>query len=140
MAGLLDSITLDQLRMLIAVADSGSFSAAARRLQRVQSAVSSAMSKLEQQLGVAIWDRSSKIPQLTDAGRGVLAAARRVGGGGAAPRVLARALHDGVEAALPLCVDQLLPTAALVGLCRDFAARFPAVDLRVDSQSLAAVS
>ena len=39
---MLDSLTLDQMRVLIAVAESGSFSAAARRLGRVQSAVSQA--------------------------------------------------------------------------------------------------
>ena len=37
---MLDPLTLDQLRVLVAVADTGSFSAAARRLQRVQSAIS----------------------------------------------------------------------------------------------------
>jgi Bacterial regulatory helix-turn-helix protein, lysR family len=39
---MLDSLTLDQMRVLIAVAESGSFSAAARRLGRVQSAVNQA--------------------------------------------------------------------------------------------------
>ena len=34
---MLDSLTLDQMRVLIAVAEAGSFSAAARKLGRVQS-------------------------------------------------------------------------------------------------------
>ena len=37
---MLESVTLDQLRMLVAVADSGSFSAAARQVSRAQSAIS----------------------------------------------------------------------------------------------------
>ncbi|HEX6243894.1 MAG TPA: LysR family transcriptional regulator, partial [Polyangiales bacterium] len=59
-----DPVTLDQLRALVSVAQEGSFSAAARKLSRVQSAVSTAMANLEQQLGVAVWDRSEKRPRL----------------------------------------------------------------------------
>ena len=44
---MLDSLTLDQMRVLIAVAEAGSFSAAARQLGRVQSAVSQAMQVLD---------------------------------------------------------------------------------------------
>src|SRR5688500_2328353 len=75
---MIDSVTLDQLRALVAVADEGSFSAAARSLRRVQSAVSHAIGNLESQLGVALFDRSTRVPGLTPAGRSVLAAARRV--------------------------------------------------------------
>jgi len=50
----LETFTLDQLRALIAVSEEGSFSAAARKLHRVQSAVSTAMANLETQLGVAL--------------------------------------------------------------------------------------
>ena len=73
-----DPLTLDQLRALVAVVEEGSFSAAARKLKRVQSAVSTAMSNLEDQLGLPIWDRSTKIATLTDQGQAVLAHARRV--------------------------------------------------------------
>ena len=45
---MIDNLTLDQMRVLIAVAEAGSFSAAARRLGRVQSAVSQAMQTLEE--------------------------------------------------------------------------------------------
>ena len=44
---MLDNLTLDQMRVLIAVAEEGSFSAAARRLGRVQSAISQAIQTLE---------------------------------------------------------------------------------------------
>ena len=37
---MIDPLTLDQMRVLVAVAEAGSFSAAARRLGRVQSAIS----------------------------------------------------------------------------------------------------
>ncbi len=44
--------TLDQLRVLAAIADTGSFSAAARQLRRAQTVISYAMANLEAQLGV----------------------------------------------------------------------------------------
>ncbi|MDO9018609.1 MAG: LysR family transcriptional regulator [Deltaproteobacteria bacterium] len=135
-----DPFTLDQLRALIAVAEAGSFSAAARRLQRVQSAVSTSMANLESQLGVALWDRSTRVPQLTEQGRAVLAGAQRVCAEVDTLRRLSAGLAGGLEASVSLCVDQLFPIAPLVELCQDFAREFPSVDLRVDTQTLSAVS
>lgn len=137
---MLDALTLDQLRVLLAVVEAGSFSAAARRLRRVQSAVSQAMANLEAQLGLTVWDRSTRVPTLTDAGRGVVIAARRVCAEVDALRQLAAGLASGVEAEVSLCVDALFPLTALVEFCRAFAAEYPSVALRVDSQTMSAVS
>ena len=52
---MLDNLTLDQMRVLIAVAEEGSFSAAARRLGRVQSAISQAIQTLEENLRLTLW-------------------------------------------------------------------------------------
>lgn len=137
---MLDTVTLDQLRVLLTVVETGSFSAAARRLRRVQSAVSQAMANLEGQLDVLVWDRSTRVPRLTDAGRGVVAAARRVCAEVDALRQLAAGMATGLEAEVSLCVDALFPLPALVEFCRDFAAAFPTVALRVDSQTMSVVS
>ncbi len=136
----LDPITLDQLRMLAAVVDSGSFSAAARKLGRVQSAVSTAMANLESQLGVVVWDRTHRVATLTREGEAVLGMARRVLGEVDALRRLAAGMVRGVEASVALCVDAIFPTAALIEMARGFAREFPAVDLRVDVQTLSAVA
>jgi DNA-binding transcriptional LysR family regulator len=135
-----DAVTLDQLRALKVVADVGSFSAAARQLHRVQSAVSSAMSNLESQLGVPIWDRSGKLPKLTEQGRAVLTGAQRVLAEVDALRRLTTGMVQGLEAQVSLCVDALFPVAALVELCAGFAKQFPNVDLRVDTEAMSAVS
>lgn len=137
---MLDAISLDQLRALICVADEGSFSAAARKLRRVQSAISQSMANLEGQLGLTLFDRSTKVPMLTEQGRAVLAAARRVTSEVDALRQLAVGMHGGLEAAVSLCVDALFPLTALIDLCQEFAQAFPAVDLRVDTQTMSAVS
>lgn len=137
---MLDPFTLDQLRTLICVAEEGSFSAAARKLRRVQSAVSSSMSNLEQHLGVPVWDRSTKIPTLSEPGRQVLYAAQRVCAEVDGLHRLTQDMQQGLEPFVSLCVDQLLPVSALVDLCRDFATRFESVELRVDTQTLSAVA
>jgi DNA-binding transcriptional LysR family regulator len=135
-----DPITLDQLRALVAVVEEGSFSAAARKLRRVQSAISTAMANLENQLGIPVWDRTTKIAKLTDQGQAVLAAARRVLLEVDALKRLTSGMVLGLEASVSLCVEALFPTSALVDLCARFAKEFPAVDLRVDTEMMSAVS
>ncbi len=135
-----DAVTLDQLRMLVTVADQGSFSAAARRLQRVQSAVSQAMAKLESQLGVVVWSREARAPVLTADGRVVLAAARRVLHEADELARVARGISGGAEASVALCVDAVFPAEALVALGRGFVAAHPEVELRVHTETMSAVS
>lgn len=137
---MLESATLDQLRAFAAVADEGSFSAAARRLGRVQSAVSHAMANLEEQLGVRLWDRATRVPTLTDGGRVLLDAARRVLDDADALGALARNLEGGLEPSVSVCVDAIFPVAALVELCRGFARAFPGVQLRLETETMQAVA
>jgi DNA-binding transcriptional LysR family regulator len=60
---------ISQLEVFLAVAREGSFSRAADKLYRTQSAVSQAIRKLEVEIGEALFDRSSRGGLLTDAGR-----------------------------------------------------------------------
>lgn len=135
-----DPVTLDQLRALVAVVDAGSFSAAARRLARVQSAVSTAMANLESHLGIPIWNRTTKIATLTPQGHAVLGAARRVLAEVDGMRRLTSAMTTGLEPRVSLCIDALFPLGALIDVCAAFTEAFPTVDLRIDIQVLSAVS
>ena len=65
---MLDGVSLDQLRTFIAAADTGSFSAAGRRLSRAQSVVSQTIASLEAQFGVPLFDRAGRYPRLTEQG------------------------------------------------------------------------
>ena len=60
---------LSQLEMLVAVAQEQSFSRAAGRVHRTQSAVSQAIQRLEGEIGSSLFDRSSRSGTLTEAGR-----------------------------------------------------------------------
>lgn len=67
---------IKQLQTLVAIADHGSFSAAAKTLDTVQSNVSAHIARLEKHLGVMLVDRSSGV--LTPEGEVVVARARRI--------------------------------------------------------------
>ena len=71
--------SIDQLLVLLAVAEEGSFTAAARRLGRATSAVSYAIDTLEQQLGLPLFDRgTTRKPRLTREGEAVVSEAKAV--------------------------------------------------------------
>lgn len=63
---------LEQLRHFIAAAESGSFSAAARNLYISHSTVCRSVSALEEELGVRLFERSSRDFRLTQAGEALL--------------------------------------------------------------------
>jgi len=69
---------VNQLEVLIAVAEGKSFSRAAEALHRTQPAVSQAIRRLEAELGETLFDRSSRDGTLTPAGRVVLDHARHI--------------------------------------------------------------
>ena len=54
---MLDGISLDQLTTFVTAAETGSFSAAGRKLGRAQSVVSQNLANLETQLGIQLFDR-----------------------------------------------------------------------------------
>ena len=68
----------DCLRAFVAVAETASFTAAAQRLLRSQSAVSLQIKRLEQQLGVRLLERTPRLVTLTGEGELVLDQARRL--------------------------------------------------------------
>jgi DNA-binding transcriptional LysR family regulator len=85
-------VELRQLATFVAVAEEGSFTRAADRMHVVQSAVSAGVRKLEKDLGVMLFDRSTHSVKLTDAGRALLPEAR-------ATLAAAQAARDAVDEA-----------------------------------------
>jgi DNA-binding transcriptional LysR family regulator len=135
---MLDGLTLDQMRVLIAVAETGSFSAAARRLGRVQSAVSQSVQTLEETLRLTLFDRSRKTPVLTDAGRVVLNDARQVVQRADALRSHAETIAGGTEPELAFAVDPLFPTEILMGSLRALQDAFPCLSVTLLTEGLGA--
>ena len=67
---------MQQLTYVVAVAELGSFTRAARRCFVVQSALSHQVAKLERELGTRLFERTSRSVALTPAGAALLPAAR----------------------------------------------------------------
>src|ERR1700755_2049518 len=106
---MLQSVSFDQVRMFVAAADEGSFSAAARQVQRTQSAVSEAILNLEAQLGVVLFDRSGRYPKLTGEGVVLPPHARAVIAGVDSMKARAKGISGGLEAELTAVIDVFLP-------------------------------
>ena len=133
--------TLDQLRIFLTIVDTGSFAGAARALGRAVSVISYGVANLEAQLGVSLFDREgTRKPQLTMAGRALLAEARLIAQGVDGLRAKVKGLLDGLEAEVDLAVDVMVPPERLAGILRGFAAEFPTVQLRLHVEALGAVS
>ncbi|HWP18065.1 MAG TPA: LysR family transcriptional regulator [Burkholderiaceae bacterium] len=126
---MLDALTLGQLRTFVAIADAGSFRAAATRLRRAQSAVSHAVAAMERELGVRLFDRTSHRPTLTPEGVALLEDARAVLIKLDAMRGRARGLSRGLELELHLTVDTLFPLPVLGEALRAWRTQMPTVRL-----------
>ncbi len=135
---MLDGVSLDQLRTFIAAVDEGSFSAAARKLNRVQSAVSGWVSGLEQQIGVVLFDRSGRFPKLTAEGVLLLADARNIVSGVDTLKARAKLMAAGQETELSVVVDVFFPTALVSAAAKAFASQFPLTPLRLFVEGLGA--
>jgi len=132
--------TLDQLQLFLAVAETGSFSSAARQFNRAQSVISYAIANLEAQLGLKLFEREgTREPTLTAAGKAMLPDARRIIGVLQDIRARAEGLNAGLEAELAIAVDVSLPSPALVDVLKAFEAEFPTVPLRLSIGALGVV-
>ncbi|GJD50068.1 HTH-type transcriptional regulator HdfR [Methylobacterium crusticola] len=71
-------LDIDQLRTLVAIADSGSFTRAAEWVHKTQSAVSMQMKRLEERVGREVFSKAGRGTRLTDDGERLLDYARRI--------------------------------------------------------------
>jgi len=132
--------TLDQLKVLLTVVEAGSFAGAARKLNRATSVISYSIANLEAQLGLILFDReTTRRPQLTEAGRMVLAEARLVTNGIDNLRAKSKGMLQGLESELHIVLDTLLPEHRVVDALTSFREHFPTVTLRLYVESLGGV-
>jgi DNA-binding transcriptional LysR family regulator len=95
---------------------------------------------MESQLGVSLFDRkSSRKPQLTEAGRTVLSEARTITNSVNGLRAKVHGLLQGLEAEVHLVLDVMLPAGRVVDALKAFRAEFPTVSLRLYIEALGAV-
>jgi DNA-binding transcriptional LysR family regulator len=132
--------SVDHLLVLVAVAEAGSFSAAAKRLGRATSAISYAIDTLEAQLDLSLFDRgSTRTPKLTKQGEAIVSEARAVAHTVETLRARVRGFHDDLEPEVSLAVDSMLPSDRLTTLLREFHGQYPTVPIRLLVETLGGV-
>jgi DNA-binding transcriptional LysR family regulator len=132
---------LDQIAVFLAIVETGSFAAAARKLGRANSVISYAIANLESQLGVILFARSGTArPKLTDAGRAILVDSRGLAIALDGLLAKARGLTSGLEAEVSLVVDVMWPAKKLVKALDEFRKHHPTVALRLRVEALGTVT
>ena len=133
---MIGNLSLDQLRVLVAIADAGSFSAAGRRIGRAQSAISQAVAGLEATQGVQLFDRSGHRPQLTEIGRLLVDQARMVLASAARFEAVAANTRSGLEPELALAIDPLVPSGPLIESLRALRDTYPDLPVSFSTEGL----
>lgn len=130
------TMILDSARLsaFTAVATSGGFSKAAKKLGKTQSSVSQAVLLLERELGQKLFSRDGHRPRLTDAGRALLVRATRI----FEEMALAESELAGLSALdsgeLVLGTSDTLACYFLPPVLSAFRERYPRVELRIDNR------
>jgi DNA-binding transcriptional LysR family regulator len=121
-----------QLEYVVAIAETGIFTAAAERCYTAQSAVSQQVARLEAHLGVRLFERTSRSVRLTEAGQTLLPLARQILADMNRGRDAVRSVGGVVRGALRIGATQ---TAArilnLIQLLADYNRKYADVDLSV---------
>ncbi len=125
------AFTSDNVRVFLEVLDAGSFSAAARRLNRVPSAVSTTISQLEAELDLKLFDRSFREPRPSEAARALEPLARQSALGLRLLQAHALSLHQGLEPRLTLAIAPELLTSAWTDPLATLAQEFPSLEAEV---------
>jgi len=127
----------DQLRTFVAVAESGSLSAAAPRLFLSQSSVSEQLRKLEERAGVPLLTRGKKGAAVTPAGARLLDYARRILS--LNEQALAELRGQTLDGELRLAVTDYFRPGEIAGMLRRLRDRYPYLKLHVTVMKSAAI-
>lgn len=130
-------LSLDALATLDAIARRGSFAAAAEELHRVPSAVTYTVQKLEQDLGVTLFDRTGHRARLTPAGVELLREGRHLLRAAGEIEQRVQRFAQGWESELAITVDEIIPLPRIYPLLEEFYRLNPGTRLRLGVEVLA---
>jgi len=123
--------TLDAWEILQTVVQLGGFAPAAEKLNRSQSTISYAIARLQEQLGVRLFEIHGRKAQLTEAGRVLLADVEPHLVGFHQLEERARLMASGGASEVSLSVDTMFPDDRLFAALASFARRYPHVRPRL---------
>lgn len=125
------AITVESLLVLDAIADRGSYALAAEQLNKVPSALSYIVQKLEEQLDVTIFQREGRRSVLTPAGKHLLAEGRNI--------LLAinkiseqtKEIAHGWEPKIRIALDSIIDSSQVFTVLAKFLSQFPNVEIDI---------
>lgn len=125
---------LESMSVVLAVAEAGSLSAAARRQKMPLATVSRKVSELEEHLRAKLFHRSSRVLVPTDAGRSYIAAAKRILADLAEAERVASGEYTTPRGDLSVTTLVALGRLCLQPILAEFLAAFPEVDVQLNLQ------
>lgn len=125
-------MTLDQLKVLAAIVETGSFRAAADRLHRAQSAVSYAIKTIEEEFDLLIFDRANYRPVLTQEGRTLYQKSKPLIEQADELAKLCEHMATGEELDFRLVVNPLAPLPSVLDVVGLFEEKFPMTSLHLE--------
>lgn len=129
-------MTLDQIETFLKVADKGSFKAASEVLNRSQPALSIAVKKLEEELGIKLFDRDQYRPILTSNGRAFYRKCKELYSQAQALEKYGHQLGMGEEAEITLAIDSLTPLPYVTKVLAHFQNEHPDTRLNLSFEVL----
>ena len=136
--GMIEHIELRHLRYFVAVAEELHFGRAARKLGIAQPPLSLQIQRLEAELGVSLFDRTSRRVELTAAGRSLLADGKRVIENFYSATDAARRAARGETGTLSVAFAASVMSLSLPKVIRRFREEFPGVRLELRELSTGA--
>lgn len=127
-------LTLDALKVLDAIARKKSFAAAADELFRVPSAITYTVNKLEEDLGIALFDRSKRKAEFTAVGKLLVEQGRLILQASEELTHIAKQSASGWELELRICIDSILQFNPIYELIAQFQAKHPWINIRITEE------
>ena len=123
--------TLEQWRMFKAVVEAGGFNQAAQVVHKSQSSVHHAVQKLENALGVTLFENDGRKVRLTQAGELMLRRASFVLDEAQKLEAVATSLQSGIETQLRIAVDIIFPSEILYRVLSRVSEEYPQLRIEV---------
>ncbi|MFF1375038.1 LysR family transcriptional regulator [Streptomyces sp. NPDC058308] len=126
---------LQQMRYVVAVAETASFTRAAERCHVVQSALSHQVARLEKELGARLFERTSRRVRVTAAGEAFLPAARQALEAAERARAEVAAATGEIRGRLTVGSIPTVTAVDLPAVLRDYRLRYPRVRISLRTAS-----
>jgi len=131
---MISPITLDALKVLDAIERKKSFAAAAEELFRVPSAISYTVNKLEDDLAIALFDRSKRKAEFTPVGKMIVEQGRLILNATDELTHMAKQSASGWELELRICIDSILKFSPFYSLILLFQKEYPWINIRLTEE------